>query len=147
MLSTVVLEKTPESPLDSKEIKPVNCKGNQPWIFTGRTDDETPISCSLDVNSQLTGKIPVAGKDWRQKEKRELVDEMAGWHHQRNGHELEQTPGEGKGQGGLVCCGPWGWKESDVTGWLNNNKNTGPQFSLCASNDSIIHYSFLFCSL
>ena len=148
-LWTVVVEKTPESLLGSKEIKSINLKRNQSWIFTGRTDTETeaPVFWSSDVNSLLIKKVSDAVKNWRQKEKRASDDEMAGWHHQRNGHELEQTPGEGKGQGGLVCCGPWGWKESDVTGWLNNNNNTGPQFSLCASNDSIIHYSFLFCSL
>ena len=91
----VVLEKTLESPLDCKEIKPVNPKGNQPWIFTGRTDAEsqTPILWPPDVKSRLIGKDPDAGKDWRQKEKGMTEDEMVGWHHQLNGHESEQTPG------------------------------------------------------
>ena len=106
---TVVLEKTPESPLDNKEIKPVNFKGDQPWIFTGRTDAETEalIFCSSDVNRQLIGKVPDAGKDGGQKEKRILEDEMAAWHHWRNEYELGQTLGDGEGQGGLVCCSPW----------------------------------------
>ena len=105
---TVVLEKTLESPLDSKEIKPVNPKGNQPWVFTGRTEAETPIPWPPDVKSWLTGKDPDAGKDWRQEEK---GDEMVGWHHWLNGHEFEQTPGVGDGQGSLVCCSSWGHKE------------------------------------
>ena len=89
----MVLEKTLESPLDSKEIKPVNPKGNQLWILIGRTDAEakTPIVGPHDVNSQLVGKDPDAGKDWRQKEKRAAEEEMVGWHHQFNGHELGQT--------------------------------------------------------
>ena len=117
---TVVLEKALESPLDCKEIKPVNPKGNQPWIFTGRTDAETPILCSLDEKSQLTGKDPDAGKDWKQK-KRVTEDEMVGWHRQVNGHELGPTPGDCEGQGGLVCCSLWCGKESDTTRRLNNN--------------------------
>ena len=112
-LWTVVLEKTPESSLDSKETKPVNLKGNQPWILIGRTDAEvdTPVLWSSDENSWLIGKVPDAGKDWGQKEKRVSEDEMGGWHHQCNGHELGQTLGDGEGQGGLVCCSPWGCKE------------------------------------
>ena len=84
-----------ESPFNSQEIKPVNLKGNQPWIVIGRTDAEAeaPILWSLDSNSQLTGKVPVAGKDWRQKEKRATEDEMVGWHHWFNG--LGQTPRDG----------------------------------------------------
>ena len=81
----VVLEKTLESPLDSKEIKPVSPKGNQPWIFTGRTDVEAPILWPPDAKSQLTGKDPDAGKDWGQEEKCVTEDEMVGWHHQLNG--------------------------------------------------------------
>ena len=76
---------------------------------------------SPDGNSQLFGKVPDAGKDWGQK-KRASEDEMAGWHHWCNGYELEQTSRDGRGQGGLVCCSPWGHKELDMTGWLNNNK-------------------------
>ena len=120
---TVVLELTLESPLDSKEIKPVNPKGNQPWTFIGKTDaeDEAPILWRPDANSWLTGKDPDAGKDWWQEGKRVTEDEMVGWHHWLNGHEFEQTLGVGDGQGSLVCCGPWGHKESDTTYGLNNN--------------------------
>ena len=91
---TVVLEKTLESPLDCKEIKPVSSKGNQSWIFIGRTDAEaeTPIPWPPDVKNWLLGKDPDAGKDWRQ-EKRMTEDEMVGWHHWLNGHEFEQAPG------------------------------------------------------
>ena len=122
-LPTVVLEKSPESPLDKQEIKPANLKGNKPWIFIGRTDAEadTPVFWSSDVNSRLIGKVPDAGKDWGQKEKRVSEDKVAGWHHQCNGHELGQTSGDVEGQRGLVCYSPWGRKESDTTEWLNNN--------------------------
>ena len=91
---TVVLEKTLESPLDSKEIQPVHFKGDQPWVFIGRTDveAETPILWPPDVKSRLTGKDPDAGKDWGQKEKGTTEDEMAGWHHWLHGHEFEWTP-------------------------------------------------------
>ena len=95
-LQTVVLEKTSESPLYSKEIKPVNLKGNQPWILVGRTDAEAeaPVFWPSDGNCRLVGKVTDAGKDWEQKEKRASEDEMAGWHHQYNGHELGQTSGD-----------------------------------------------------
>ena len=90
---TMVLEKTLESPLDSKEIKRVNPKGNQPWIFIGRTDAEVeaPIIWPPDVKSWLTGKEPDAGKSWGQEEKVMIEDEMVGWHHWLNGHEFEKT--------------------------------------------------------
>ena len=117
----MVLEKSLESPLDCKEIKPVNPKGNKPWIFIGRTDAKALLLWPSDAKSQLIGKVPDAGKDWGQKEKRALEDEMAGWHHWCNGHELGQTSGDGEGQGGLVCCSPWGCKESDTSGRLNSN--------------------------
>ena len=105
---TIVLEKSLETPLDSKGIKPVNPKGNQPWIFTGRTDAEAPILWPPDAKSWLTGKDPNAGKDWRQEEKRVTEDEMVGLHHQFIGHELGQTLGDGEGLRGLKCCSPWG---------------------------------------
>ena len=111
----VVMEKTPESPLDSKEIKPVNPKGNQPWIFTGILDTKAPILWPPDAKSWLIGKDPDAGKDWKQEEKGMTEDEMAGWHHRLNGHEFEQAPGGGEGQGSLACCSPWGHKESERT--------------------------------
>ena len=104
---TVVLEKTIESPLDCKEIQPVNFKENQSWIFTGRTDAEaeTPVLWPLDAKSWLIGKDPNAGKDCR-REKGMTEDEMVEWHHQLKGHEFDQAPGDGEEQGGLVCCTP-----------------------------------------
>ena len=118
---TVVLEKTLESPLDCKEFQPVHPKGNQSWIFTGRTDAkaETAILWPPDVKNWFTGKDPDAGKDWRWEEKGTTEDDMVGWHHQLDGHECEQASGDGDGQGSLVCCSPWGHKESDTTEWLN----------------------------
>ena len=118
---TMVLEKTLESPLNFKEIWSVHLKGNQSWIFIGRTDAEaeTPILWPPDAKNWLTGKDPDAGKDWRLEEKGMREDEIVGWHHRLNGHEFGWTPGFGDGQGGLVCCNPWGCKESDMTEWLN----------------------------
>ena len=117
----VLLEKTLESPLDSKEIKPVNPKGNQPSVFTGMTnaEAETPILWPPEAKNWLIRKDPNAGKDWGQEEKGMTEDEMAGWHHWLNGHEFEQTQGNSEGQGILVCCSPWGHKESDMTEQLN----------------------------
>ena len=112
---TMVLVKTLESPLDFEKIKPVNPKGNQPWMFTGKTDAEAPILWPPDAKSQLAGKDPDAGKDWGQEEKGVTEDETVGRHHQLNGHEFEQTPGDGEGQGSLECYSPWGCKESDTT--------------------------------
>ena len=119
---TVVLEKTFESPLDIKD-KPVNPKGNHPWIFIGRTDAEAeaPILWPPDAKSWLVGKDPDVGKDWGQEEKGVTEDEMVGWHHLLNGHEFEQIPGDSEGQGSLVCCSPWGRKQSDMTDWLIDN--------------------------
>ena len=118
---TVVLEKTLESPLDCKEIQPVNPKGNQSWIFFWRTDAEaeTPILWSPDVNSWLIRKDPDASKDWRQEEKGMIKDEVVGWDHQLKGYEFEQALGVGDGQGSLACCNPWDCKESDTTEQLN----------------------------
>ena len=177
---TVVLEKTPESPLDRREIKPVNPKGDRPWIFIGRTaapmkkhqssifigrfigfiqdsfrihsvlpmkehqswifigrfigfiqdsfspsnegaEAEPPVLWPPDSKSRLIRKDPDAGKDWGQEEKGTTEDEMVGWHHCLNGHEFEQALRDNKGQGGLMCCSPWGLKESDLTERLNNN--------------------------
>ena len=108
---TVVLQKTRESHLDSKEIKTVNPKGNQSWIFIGRAEAEAPILWPPDAKNWLIRKDPDAGKDWRQ--------EMVGWHHWLNGHEFEQAPGVGDGQGSLGCCSPWGCKELGTTEQLN----------------------------
>ena len=116
----LVLEKTLESPLDIKEIKPVNPKGNQPWIFIGRTDieAEAPILWPPDANSWLTEKDSDVEKDWGQYKKQEAEDEMIGWYHQHNGHEFEQTLGDSDGQGSVACCSPWGCKELGTTEWL-----------------------------
>ena len=113
----MVLEKTLESPLDYKEIQPVHPKGDQSWVLIGRIDveAETPILWPHDAKSQLIGKDPDAGKDLRQEKKEATEDEMVGWHHQLNGHELEQTLGDNKGHGSLVYCSLRGWKESDMT--------------------------------
>ena len=105
----------------SKEIKPVNPKGHQSWIFIGRTDAEAeaPTLWPPIAKNWLIGKDPNTGKDWRQEEKGTTEDEMAGWHHQLDGQELEQAPGVVNGQGGLACFSPWGCKESDTTEQLN----------------------------
>ena len=118
---TVVLEKTLESPLDCKEIQLVHPKGNQFWIFIGRTDTEAeaPIIWPPGEKNWLIRKDHDAGKDWRQEEKGTTEDKMVGWHHLFNGHELEQALGVGDGQGGLTCCSPWHHKESDTTEWLS----------------------------
>ena len=118
---TVVLEKTPESPLDCKEIQPVRLKGNQSWIFIGGTDvdAESPILWPPDSESWLIWRDPDAGKDWGQEEKGTTEDEMVWWHHWHNGHGFGWTPGVGDGQGGLVCCSSWGCKELDTTEQLN----------------------------
>ena len=108
-------------PWDCKEIQPVHPKGDQSWVFIGRTDvkAETPILWTPDAKSWLIWKDPDAGKDWGHEKKGTTEDEMAGWHHRLDGHEFGWTPGVGDGQGGLECCSPWGRKESDTTVWLN----------------------------
>ena len=113
----VVLEKTLQSPLDSKESQPVNHKENQSWIFIGRTDAEAPILWPPDVKNWLIGKDPDAGNDWRQGM---TEDELVGWHHWLNGHEFEKAMGDGKGQGNLACCRTWGCKEWNMIEQLNN---------------------------
>ena len=107
--------------LGCKEIKPVHPKGNQSWVYIGRTDAvaEAPILWPPDVKSQLIRKDPDAGKDWRQKEKGLTEDEMVGWHHRLDEHEFEEAPGNGEGQGSLVCCSPWGHKDLDMSEQLN----------------------------
>ena len=106
-----------ESPLDCKEVQPVHPKGDQSWMFIGRTDDEaeTSILWPPDAKNWLIWKDPDVGKDWRQEEKGMKKVEMVGCHHLFDGHEFEQTPGVGDGQGGLACCSPWGHKEPDTT--------------------------------
>ena len=114
---TVLLEKTLGSPLDCKEINLVNPKGNESWIFIGRTDAEAETP---DAKNWHTGKDLDAGKDWRQEEKGMTEDDMVGWHHWFDEHEFEAALGIGDGQGSLACCSPWGHKESDVTEQLNS---------------------------
>ena len=123
MLLNLVLDKTLESPLHCKEIKPVHPKGNKSWILIGRTDAEVegPILWPPDVKSWLIWKDPDAGRDLSQEEKGITEDEMVGQHHWFNGHEFEKAPGVGKGQGSLACCSPWGCKESHTTEQLNTN--------------------------
>ena len=118
---TVVWEKTLESPLDCNEIKTIHPKGNQSWIFIGRTDAEAeiPIFWLPDVKNWLIGKDPDAGKDWRQEKNGTTEDEMVGWHHWLDGHEFEQAPGVGNRQGSLTFFSPWDCKESDMTERLN----------------------------
>ena len=125
-----VVLKTLESPLDCKEIQPVHPKGNQSWIFIGRTnaEAETPIVWPPHGKNWLIGKDPDAGKDWRWEEKGMTLDEMVGWHHQLNGHEFEYTQGVGDGQGGLACCSPWVHKEPNTTGQLNWTEDLGYLF-------------------
>ena len=122
---TVVLEKTLESPLDCKKIQPVHPKGDQSWIFTGRTDAEagTPILWLPDTKNWLIWKDLDAGNDWRQEEKEMTEDEMIRWHHRPNGHEFEQAPRVGDGQRSLVCCSQWVHKELDTNEWLKWNWN------------------------
>ena len=144
---TVVLGKTLESPLDCKEIQPVHPKGNQSWIFIGRADveAETPTLWPPDVKNWLIRRDPDAGKDWRQEEKGMTEDEMVGWHHWLNGHEFEQAPGVGDGQGGLVCCSPWGRKKSDMNERLNWTDKTviAPFGSLHSSPMSMVNVRFI----
>ena len=115
----VVLEKIFESPLDCKEIKPIDPNGNQSWILIEKT--ETPIPGHWDTKSWLIGRVPDAGKDWGQEEKGVTEDEMIGWHDQLNGREFEQTPGESEGSVSLVCCSPWVTKSWT---WLSETENS-----------------------
>ena len=128
---TVVLEKTLESPLDCKEIQPVHPKGDQPWVFIGRSDveAETPILWPPDVKSWLIWKDSDAGKDRGQEEKGMTEVKMVGWHHRLNGHGFGWTLEVGDGQGSLVCCSSWGHKESDTTEQLNWNRFDVPTHS------------------
>ena len=130
----IVSEKTLGSPLDCKEIKPVNPTRNQSWIFIGGTDSEAeaPILWPPDTKIWLIRTDPEAEKDWRQEEKGTTEDEMVGWHHGLNGQEFEQALGHGEEQGTLACFSPWSGKESNTTEWLSNNNklSAGPVASL-----------------
>ena len=121
---TVVLEKTLESPLNSKEIQPIHSKGDQSWVFFGRNDAqaEPPVLWPPHAKSWLIGKDSDAGRDWGQEKKGMTESEMAGWHHRFDGQEFGWTLGVGDGQGGLACCNSWGRKESDTTEQLNWSK-------------------------
>ena len=133
------LEKTLESPLDSKEIKPVNPKGNQPWVFIGWTDAkaEAPVLSPPDAKNQLIGKDPDAEKDWGQEEKGVIEDKMVGWHHRLNGHEFEQTPGDSEGQGSLVCCSSCiGKSQIRLSNW--RTVTTGLQIHYCSVGESCL---------
>ena len=136
---TVVLVKTLESPLDYKEIQPVHPKGNQSWIFTGRTDveAETPILWPPDVKNWLIWKEPDAGKEWRSEEKGTTEDEMVGWHHQLSGHEFEQASGLGDGWGSLACCSPWGCSQTLLSDWTELSSVEKPVLL-----DSALFFSF-----
>ena len=122
-IDAVVLEKTLESPLDCKEIQPVHPKGDQSWVFIGRTDieAETPVLWLPPAKSWLIGKDPDAGKDWGQEEKETTEDEMVGWHHWLNGYGFGWTPRVGDGQGGLAYCGSWGQKSWTWLNWTELN--------------------------
>ena len=141
---TVVLEKTLESPLACKEVQPVHPKGDQFWVFIGRTDAkaETPVLWPPHEKSWLIGKDPHAGRDCEQEEKGTTEDEMAGWHHRLDGHEFEWTPWVGDGQGDLACCDSWGCKESDTTERLNWTESHLLMKMLCESSLSL-HYTHL----
>ena len=120
---TVVLAKTFESPLDSKEIKTVKPKGNQSWLFIGRTDAEVeaPILWPPDAKNWLTGKDSDAGKDWKQEKKGMTEDEMVGLYHRLDGHEFEQAPGVGDGQGSMVCCILWCQSQTWLSDWTRSS--------------------------
>ena len=147
---TVVLEQTLESPLDSKEIQLDHSEGDQPWDFFGRNDAkaETPVLWPPHVKGWLIGKDSDAGRDWGQEEKGTTEDEMAGWHHQLDGHESEWTPGVGDGQGGLACCDSWGrrvghdwvtelsWTELKPPVFWFLDSTTSSNFVLCLGNRS-----------
>jgi len=139
---TVVLERTLESPLECKEIQSTHPKGNQSYLFIGRTDveAETPILWSPAVKSWLIWKDPDAGRDWRQEEKGKTEDGMVGWHHWLNGHGFEWTPGVGDGPGGLACCSSWGRKESDTTERLDWTDTLPSWWFFC-----FVLFLFLFC--
>ena len=142
---TVVLEKTLESPLNCKEIKPDNLKGNQAWLFIGRTDAEAkaPRLWLPDANSWLTGKTLME----RLREEKRVTEEMVRWHHWLNGQEFEQTLGDSEGQGSLACCSPWGRKWWNTTKWLNNNHHHFNPYLVLYTGIMHILYGSLFSNL
>ena len=155
---TVVLENTLESPLDCK-IKPVNPKGNQTWIFIGRTEAkaETPILWPPDSKNWHIRKYPVSGKHWKQEETGTTEDEMVGWHHWHPACSLTAL-WDGEEQESLACCSPWIRKELDTTELLNNHKAVGSAYGryidslfYCGSSNTTSHVdlnlSFLICKM
>ena len=118
---TVVLEKTLECPMDNKEIQPIHPKGNQSWIFTGRTNAEAEAPWPPDEKSWLIWKEPDAGKDWMQEEKETTEDELVAWNHWLEGYEFEQALGVGDGQGSPVCCSPWTKSQTWLSDWTELN--------------------------
>ena len=143
---TVVLEKTLESPLDWKEIQPVNPRENQSWMFFARTDAEVeaPILWPPDAKNWLIGKDPDAGKDWRQEEKGMTEDEMVGWHHWLDEHEFEQGLGVGDGERSMACCSPWSYKESHMTEHLTWIYFTRFLFLVIENMIQVCLYQYLF---
>ena len=143
----VVLEKTLESPLHCKELKPVHPKGNQSWIFTGKTDAEAeaPILWPPDAKNWLIWKDPDSGKDWRQEEKGMREDEMVGWYHWHDGHEFEKAAGVGDWQGSLACCSPWGPKESDTIELMNWTDGSLISLFLKQTLKKTHNYKFFLC--
>ena len=142
-----MLEKTLESPLDCKEIQSVNPKGNQSWIVIGRTyaEAEAPILWPPDAKNWLMGKDPDTRKDWRWEEKGKTEDQMVGWHHQLDGHEFEQAPGDDDRQESLMCCSPWGHWESDMAEWLNWKQFIyGKILMLCKNQHNFIFPCLIF---
>ena len=129
-LWTVVLEKNLESPSDCKAMIPINPKGNQSWIFIGRTDSEVEalILWPPDAKNWLLGKDPDAGKNWRQEENGTTEDETVRWHHRLDGHEFEHGLGVGGGHGSLACCSPWDCKKWNMTEWLSWNSSSSWQW-------------------
>ena len=115
----MVLEKTLESPLDCKDIQPVHSEGDQSWVFFGRNDAKAETLQYFGHLMRRVDSLENAGRDWGQEEKGTTEDEIAGWHHQLDGHGFGWTLGVGDGQGGLACCDSWGRKESDTTERLN----------------------------
>ena len=147
-----MLEKTLESPLDCKEIPPVHFKGDQPWVFFGRSDGkaETPVLWPPHAKSWLIGKDSDAGRDWGQEEKGKTEDEMAEWHHSLDGRESGWTLGDGDGQGGLACWDSWGRKESDTTERLNWTELNWITFKIIYSPDKVafsLHLSFILVTI
>ena len=131
--------------LGPKGIQPVHSQGNQSWVFIGKTDAEaeTPVHWPLDAKSQPTGKEPWCWERQKEKESGAVEDEMFRWHHRLNGHESEKTPGDGEGQKSLVCCSPWGWKESDMTKRLNNHITSTLHSSYFITGSSYLLTTFI----